>query len=230
MERQYQLIGFQSVYCNVDLSRKTEPIELQEGIFHGGTSSIWLHGRQHFGAMLYKVSFLKEYGIRFQPIRYSEDKIFSMECMYLADEIYLENRLLYLYRQNRTSAMSTREYGIDYYIPIIDAYLEVDRRMIYWKNDSRGELHEGTILARIYIMDMIDEHYQHFGSQHQIDLLWNEKPKYKQVLNTEIGDKRITQRWIAMQSHPLKYKYKMLILGVVKLLFQILKNTKINRI
>lgn len=76
MDKGYDLIGFQSCFCNCNLTRRSEPIFLKDGEYIGGNSSIWIHSTQHFGAMLYKTSFLNSYKIRFECLKYSEDKIF----------------------------------------------------------------------------------------------------------------------------------------------------------
>lgn len=41
--------------------------------------------------------------------------------------------------------------------------------MVKWGNERRGILHEGTTLARIYLKDMIDEHFQMGGSKGAIE-------------------------------------------------------------
>lgn len=99
LQKGYDLIGFQSCNCDARLRPYDIPREMQSGLHSGGQASVWLHADNHFAAMLYSDRFLKEYEIRFfKELKYSEDKIFSMQCMYLADTIYLENRLLYRYR------------------------------------------------------------------------------------------------------------------------------------
>ena len=91
--KEYDLIGFQSCLCNCDLTRRDETISLKAGEYRGGNSSLWIHGTQHFGAMFYRCSLLKIYKIRFKLLKYSEDKIFSMSCLYLADKICLVHSL-----------------------------------------------------------------------------------------------------------------------------------------
>ena len=66
---------------------------------------------------------------------------------------------MYLYRQNAESAVHRRKKGISYFVQIIDAYIESDTEMAQWKNEIRGELNEGKLLAKIYIMDMTEEEY-----------------------------------------------------------------------
>lgn len=169
IKQNYDLIGFQSCRCNSKLSRRSNPADLKAGIYCGGNTSLWIHSTQSFGAMFYKCDLLARYDIRFKKLKYSEDKIFSMTCMYLADHIYLDNYLMYYYRQNSTSTMYNRSYGILYYTPIIEAYIIWEKEMVKWENERRGILHEGTTLARIYLKDMIDEHFQMGGSKGAIE-------------------------------------------------------------
>ena len=86
--KKYDLLGFQSCLCDSNLIRYAKPMELICGEYSGGESSIWLHSSQHFGAMFYNLSFLKSNQVRFEKLKYSEDKIFSMSCLYLASEIF----------------------------------------------------------------------------------------------------------------------------------------------
>ena len=160
LEQDYDLIGFQSCTCNHLLTRRSAAISMQEGEYRGGVHSIWIHAANHMGAMLYRTSLIKQYGIRFQNIKASEDKIFSMQCLYLANKIYLTNQLMYLYRQNITSVVHTRVRGIPYFVTIIDAYIQLDVKIEQWENDVRGSFHEGKVLAKIYIMDMIEEEWE----------------------------------------------------------------------
>lgn len=231
LKEKYQLIGFQSSYCNSDMSRRAISFELSEGKHKGGNNSIWLHGNQSFAAMFYNVSFLDKYNIRFKDIKYSEDKIFSMQCMYLADSIMLQNKLLYLYRINNNSAMLNRAYGIPYFVPIIDAYLESDEEMKKWKNAVRGELHGGTVLAQVYILDMIDEHFKNFGSSNQIRLLFDKKNKYVKLINSYFKENSNIERFTYMKSHPHQYMFKQRIKGIIFCFIKMLmKNKTINGI
>lgn len=223
IERNYDLIGFQSAYANCNLTKRTVPVKLKTGTYYGGTSSVWLYGTQSFAAMLYNVAFLKKYNLFFPAVKYSEDKIFSMQCMYLADRICLENKLLYLYRQNRKSAMYKRKVGIPYYTPIIDAYLESDKKMLCWKNDKRGELHEGTVLARIYIMDMINEHYQRFGSSQQLENLLQDRPEYREILSSKLDTTPLIKGGVIMKSNLHKYKVICYIRGGLQFGLRIIK-------
>lgn len=144
---------------------------------------------------------IQQYGIRFYPIKASEDKIFSMQCLYLADSFYLENRLMYLYRQNVASAIHRRRRGIPYYVPIINAYIKSDTDMAHWKNSVRGTLNEGKLLAKIYIMDMIEEEYESWDGASCIRKLLAERPDYREIAEKITGSVQVDKRWRYMQSH-----------------------------
>ena len=59
IESKFDLIGLQSCYCDETLTRRKNVINMQEGEYFGGNSAVWIHGGQHFGAMLYKINLLK---------------------------------------------------------------------------------------------------------------------------------------------------------------------------
>lgn len=182
------------------IKKKIKPETQPEGILSGGATKVWMHAGSSFGAMFYSCEFLKEYGIRFQEnLSYSEDKIFSMHCMYLARTIFLTNRLMYLYRSNPTSAMRRRKFGIPYYDPIIFGYIKLDQEMTKWINDKRGILLEGRRCANRYIMEMICEHYQHLGRKKTVDLYLKKNTDILDVVN---GD----GKYYMLQQNP-EYKY-----------------------
>ena len=88
----HDLIGFQSVNCNNNMSRYMSPFEAAEGKYHGGVDAIWLTANWHFASMLYSCELLQMYRIRFhEELKYTEDKIFQMSCLYVANMIYIKN-------------------------------------------------------------------------------------------------------------------------------------------
>ena len=234
LEQDYDLIGFQSCTCNHLLTRRSAAISMQEGEYRGGVHSIWIHAEHHMGAMFYRASMIKLYGIRFQNIKASEDKIFSMQCLYLANKIYLTNQLMYLYRQNVTSAVHMRARGIPYFVPIIDAYIQSDAEMAQWENDVRGSLHAGRLLAKIYIMDMIEEEWERNNGTKRIAELLAKRPDYQEILEEPTSSKTIDDRWSDMQKDRRKLIIKNRIHGflfmfVRKLYYIRLVKTYIDR-
>ena len=219
MEKGYDLIGFLSCDCNASMTKRNEPTLLPEGIYAGGTSSLWIHAAQHFGAMLYSCKLLQIYHLRFQTdLHYTEDKLFSMSALYLAHQILLQNKLMYLYRQSVTSAIHMRRYGIPYFSHIIHAYLSLDANMAPFQNSQREELVAGRQLASIYVMDMADEHFSHFGTLKAFNRFMQENVDSEQVtalLNGE--DSRIPANAVyqQFQQHPVAYVMKEYLKGVL---------------
>lgn len=208
LEQEFDLIGLQACICNCLLTRRSEAAYMQEREYKGGVTSLWIHAKQHIGAMLYRVDLIKRYGIRFYNIKASEDKIFSMQCLYLADKIYLANQLMYLHRQNASSSVHMRNRGISYFVPIIDAYIQSDAEMKKWSNDIRGDLHEGRLLAKIYIMDMAEEELEGINGFKRLEKLFVKRPDYQRIVNTQTNNASVDQRWIYMQKHKLKFIVK----------------------
>lgn len=215
----YSLIGFQSCVSNGDLSRRVQTIPIKSGLHPGGAASVWLHSGQHFCAMFYSAQLLQQYEIRFAPgLKYTEDKIFRMQCLYLAENVWLENKLLHYYRMVQNSAMHRRKQGISYYVPIIDAYMKSDSMMIPYANAQRGKLDSGKVLAGIYVMDMLEEHYENFGSKKEADLLLTQRPEYVELLHTPFvqNEKKAYHRWISMKEHPFKFRLRCCLRGAIR--------------
>ena len=217
LRKNFDLIGLQSCDCNEKMVKRTEPKILKEDVFRGGAANVWMHSSSSFGAMFYSCKLLDKYGVRFPvQLKYSEDKIFSMQCMYLAEAIYQKNILMYLYRINANSAMGKRKFGIPYYGPIISGYLNMDREMEKWANDKRGILLEGRRCANRYIMEMICEHYQQLGRKKTLDLFLASNPEIVDVVNGK-GEYHILQQNLEYKKYienPKKYIVKMYIRGI----------------
>lgn len=227
IKRGYSCLGFQSCHCDSSMLWRDVPYELNAGMHLGGKDIVWTHSAQHFGAMLYSCQLLREYEIRFiEGLKYTEDKIFRMQCMYLAKQVWLENQLLYYYRATPDSAIHKRKHGIEHFTPIIEGWLTSDHTMQRWKNAARGQLCAGRELASIYVMDMISEHYQCFRTAKDITRLLQEKPYYQTLLDgsNEIGIP-VSKSYQYMLNHPIVFKLKNYIKGCTfyagKLLIQI---------
>ena len=71
--------------------------------------------------------------------------------------------------------MSRRQYGIPYYVPIIDGYIKLDSLMRQHDN-NKTPLSESRLMASIYIMDMVGEHYHILRSKGELDALFASIP------------------------------------------------------
>lgn len=219
MNQNFDLIGLQSSFCNHLATRRSDVSPLLEGKYKGGVSSIWIHAKQHIGAMLYRVGFIKQYDLRFYNIKTSEDKIL-MQCLYLADNIYCINKLMHLYRQNNNSLVHTREKGIPYFFPIIDAYIQSDIEMAKYRNSIRGYLCEGEVLAKSYIMDMIEEELESYSGEERLKKFFENRNDYLYILEKSTQNKQVNDRWTYIKEH----KNKIIIKNrVYSLLFNIIR-------
>lgn len=224
--QELDLIGFQSCMCDYSMSYREKPRDLNEGFKEGGSTAVWNFSTQSFAAMFYSIELLKKFNLRFFQMKYSEDKIFLMQSLYLANQMYLENRLVYLYRDNGFSAMHSRKMGIEYFLPIVEGYLKSDLVMEKWANNKRGTLQEGNKMARLYLMDMINEHYMCGGKREDIKKLFEINKQFLYLLNNEsIGGEKDNQKWMYMVKHPYRTQIKSRIYGLLK---KALKNSFIK--
>lgn len=215
LDKKYTLIGFQSSRCNSDCTKRENATPMSEGEFPGGTSSVWRHAVQHFGAMFYSVSLIDQYHLRFPLVKYCEDRSFIMQCIYLADRVYLNNRLMYYYRQNPASAVHTRPFGIQHFVPIIDTWIQTDDAMRIYADNDRGQLREGYTLARIYIMDLLDEHYRIGGTVQAIREVFLTHPQYVELWNSSIGSVHLEKRYQFVKKHPRIHRIANRLYGIV---------------
>lgn len=230
MENHYDFLGFQSCNCNADCSRRAVPVELKEGIYRGGNNNVWLHSSQAYTAALYSAQLIEKYDLQFTvDLKYSEDKVFLMQILYLAETILLKNKLMYLYRQNVFSAVHTRKWGISYYIPIIEGWLKSDRQMLCWKNEERGELRQGRTLAAIYIMDMIEEHYMCFGTDNSLKNLFQGRNDLVELLDElpDCGNSHAKDVFHQLQRKPEQLKLRCYCKGMMMRMKQIVSHSKI---
>lgn len=214
----YDLIGFQTARCNNSVTRYSLSTKMQEGIHQGGVKSVWLNSKQTFGAAFYATSVLKMYGIRFlDGLKINEDLIFSMQFKYLADSIYLCNKLLYLYRNNITSASHKKVDAIQKYEPIINAYIASDELMSTYQNTQRGILKEGHAMAAVYIVDVHEEHYQQLGAKKDLNQMMQRNAQYMKLITSQFAYNRPDSglRWQKMMAHPLCFRLKCYVKGTV---------------
>lgn len=138
------------------------PRQYAEETVEGGNGVIWRVQRT-FCANLYGTHLLRQYGIRFvSGLKYSEDKIFAMQCLFLARNVTFLPKLLHIYRKNNTSAMgrAASYRPVDYYTPIIDGWIASDLFLNSQQAQSGRSINAGFVLAGIYFLDMAREHFK----------------------------------------------------------------------
>lgn len=216
LSRGIDMIGFQSLICSESLDPAGKAQDLASGLHQGGCQALELY-QGTFAAIFYSCKLFSRFRIRFdEALRYTEDKIFALECQYVADSIWLENRVLYLYRRQASSAIGRRAYGVKYFEPIIDGYLRMDREMACWNTPERGELRKGREMASIYHMDMVNEHIQNWLPIQDVDDYFRRHPEHIDLLLA-----KAPYDWIFVNGayrsyceHPHLYILKHRLLGV----------------
>lgn len=227
MSEGLSFIGFRTCICDAQMKYRSTPNEIESGMYVGGSEAIWVHSGQQFGGALYSISLLRDFGLRFPPIKYSEDKIFAMKFLFLSEKIYLDERIMYFYRQNASSALHTRKTGIEHFSPFIDKYIEMDEEMAVWQNEQRGTLNSGKTLAGIYIQDMLDEHFEVGGTISELEDFLSEKKEYNEILNQSQEYGVNIERWNAYRNNPKAYRRKKRVSGRIKAILRYVYRLKI---
>ena len=218
LKRGIDLLGFQSYNANNTLTRSAHTKALIEGLYSGGHANVWLHASQSFASMLYAADLLRSYHLRFkEQLKYGEDVIFRMQCIYLAKNMQLINHPLYLYRRSASSAVHTRKYGISYFTPIIDSWIDSDSSMASFESETRAPLWEGRAMAAVCIVDMICEHFQTFGHVSTLIQLLQDKPEYEELITSPFAYNRPDSglRWQKMQAHPVRFRLQCYARGII---------------
>lgn len=174
------IIIFGGARCNQDATRFSRPYHYQKERTEGGNPLIWKM-RGHIGAHLFAISLLKHYQIRFDDeMKYSEDKVFVMQCAVLAQYVIFIDKLLHIYRKNRNSAMSkiNQMKAKDYYLPIIDGCIWSDGFLNHLRPATGREVCAGRVLSAIYFLDMAKQHYKMWGRQEELEKVFSEHPHY----------------------------------------------------
>lgn len=186
------IIRFQSVNCNLNLSRCANTVNVVEGIYDGGASNVHKCLSSHFGAALYASSLFRNYQIRFvEGLKCSEDVLFLRKCAYSADSIAFINRILYLYRNNPVSCVHTNhKTGLVYFEPMFRAYLTHD--------------FDGEGFVSWYFVDAMEDHFKYGGTVSEARRWMSEHPEYVAVAREHGGD-RAKRVLTALEKHPYLY-------------------------
>lgn len=193
------IIQFQSQRWNAAFTRCCEPVPLEEGTYAGGVDTIWRCRGQSFCAALYDCQFLEKHAIRFlEGLGYSEDVLFLRKCVSMADSVALLSRTLYHYRNNPLSAVHIRNSGIAYFEAMLKAYLATDV--------------DGEGLVSWYLVDMIEDHFRHFGTVSELKQWLLNHEEYVEIAR-KLGGKRANSVLTALEKHPLRYAMKNYLIG-----------------
>lgn len=162
---QFDIISYKEVNSNEDVTAFSIPISREEKVINGGADSIWCVS-SHMGACFYKREMLMRHKIRFQEdLKYGEDGLFRLCCMYFANRICIKDEVMYVYRQNPKSAMHQRKQSaIMYYMQIVKGYMKLQEFCNSFNLFDKGKVKIGKTAVGIYYIDMAKEHFQNWGS------------------------------------------------------------------
>lgn len=187
---QNDLLAFGSVYANHLLTRFSCAAQSTQYHCAEGSRSIWTFFG-HFGACLYPVSIFREYHIRFLPgLAYSEDKIFLMQSVFLSEHIHFHPIFLHIYRGTPGSAVRKIKKipAIDYYLPIIDAWVQSDLFINSLESKTGKSIKAGHVLAGIYLLEMSGDHLTRGGSRKKLLELLHNHPHFDLLKNMRQQD------------------------------------------
>ena len=124
--------------------------------------------------------------------------MFLRKCVSMADSVALLSRTLYHYRNNPLSAVHIRNSGISYFEPMLKTYLATDV--------------DGEGLVSWYLVDMIEDHFRHFGTVSELKQWLLNHEEYVEIAR-KLGGKRANSVLTALEKHPLRYAMKNYIIG-----------------
>lgn len=220
LKKNHDILAFGSIVCNEMRSRYSRPSRYSEECIAEGYRSIWSVSGT-FCACLYKVDLISKWDIRFfQDIKYCEDKIFQMQCVFLAKEICYMTTVLHVCRENSGSAMrrAITIAPIDYYFPIINGWIKSDEFVNKWSDATGIQLKSGCVLAGIYFVDMAMDHYKRWGSRGQVEKVMRNHPHYHLMLEFNEQDVKPYQlkKRNLLVNHPMLFKMKYNAIGAVE--------------
>lgn len=225
METDTDVFVFGSCTANGDLSRYSAPCRYEDHLLEGGSGCIWKLQRT-FCANLYSTELLRKWNIRFAPgLKYSEDKIFMLQCAFLAKYVHFLPPMLHVYRENDTSAMR-RFFSIDpidYYIPIINGWVASDRFLNGCSERSGRTTHAGEILAGIYFLDMAQEHFERWHDPARLRVVFASHPDYHLFVDMDpscVSPKQYADHNLLLE-HPLRFRLRANFRGAVKFILRL---------
>ena len=223
-------IGLTSVNCSENLAYVNMKKSLNEQELSGGTTVLQCH-RFHFGAMLYSSLLLRKFEIRFlEGLKYSEDLLFRITCLYLSEKIKLIDHVLYLYRDNPLGAMGMRRYGIEYMPAIIEGYLQTAAFLRKFESKEKGRLAFFDVMPGVYTMEMAGEHYQEFRAKKELEVFLRDNPHMTnlvyQLKDTDLSDEHKLLRNLYL-NQPVKFRCLCYMKGVIRKTYHFLLQYKL---
>lgn len=217
---------FGSCTANGDVTKFSDPRRYEDIRQAGGNGCIW-KTQGTFCANLYRTSLFRRWGIRFiDGLKYSEDKIFMLQCVFLARYVRFLPPVLHVYRNNSSSAMKQvfSIDPIDYYVPIINGWLQSDAFLNALSDQTNRVCEGGQALAAIYLVEMVAEQMKRWRSYAQVMEVFRNHPHYPAAESGEIvrPNRREYPVNRLLFENPLRFRIKYRLRGCVEWVFRLL--------
>lgn len=219
-DKETDVFVFGSCTGNGDLSRFSPPLRYEDTRQEGGNGCIW-KTQGTFCANLYRLSLFRKWGIRFmEGLKYSEDKIFMLQCVFLARYVRFLSPVLHIYRNNSSSAMKKifSIDPIDYYIPIINGWLRCDEFLNARSAQTNRISEAGQALAAIYLVEMVAEQMKRWRSYRRVMEVFRSHPHYPAAESGELVRPNVREYPVnrMLFEHPVRFRCKYRLRGLVE--------------
>lgn len=158
---QHDVIAFDFCRADADLKRRGPSMHTYTGILPGGDRAVQVD-HQSMCASAYRAEFIRENGIRFHTgQKMVEDIDFVLEARSLARTVCFTERLAYVYRIRRGSAVQKGTSAICYYTDLFDGWIRSHAFLLDRGFESRCTY--GAI--KWYLDDFVREQFRQHGSR-----------------------------------------------------------------
>ena len=186
-----EIVAFGGLKSDYKMEKFSTPFIPKKAVVSAGNKLIWTLQEHPFCTVLYQKRFMHRWNIRFpKGVKYAEDKIFLMQSTFLAEKACFISKCLHVYRNNPFSAIARAKKfsSMEYYLPIIDAWVASDAAMNALEAETGRHLRAGSVLAGIYFIDMAEKHFKQGGSRDEWEDILSGHPHIRLLLEMNPAD------------------------------------------
>ena len=161
--------------------------------------------------------------------KYSEDKIFMLQCLFLARKVQTTSVLLHIARRNPTSAMGKifSYTPIEYYTQIINGWIQCDIDINKFASVTGKNSDAGFNLASVYFLDMAKEHYKRWRPSKELSAV--KKHRYYNLFENMrencVSSKQYKEHKLLLEK-PTLFKVKYNFIGAIEYILRMLVRIK----
>lgn len=141
----------------------------EDTVFAIDRNKTWMHGK------IYRTSFLRQYGIRFPPVRVDEDVGFNIQVYALARKKAYLNEVTYCYNYNEKSITHSvirpfiLEYNKEFLVSVIYGLMHA---CLYLEDDAHFDQLVALCMRQFHILYEMAMYYKHNEESIRIQLDW----------------------------------------------------------